>query len=242
MKGDNNKNTIFRLRMAASRLALALVLATPVIGASSAMSVAQAQVVQRIVVEGNRRVEREAVLAYLQVRPGERFDAGKIDASLKALFQTGLFSDVQILRRAHEGGSPQHRRCQRQHQCQPAGGQAQTRNLVLVVVALHERRLSARTYTPAAPNRRPILPHTIRPCFKAFSWLLQLRPAEFYGFALQCIKRATPPPGPLHRWNRCMMSLKVATSISASTSASPMRNPNSCALSLKGFPRMASMA
>ena len=101
MKGDNNKNTIFRLRMAASRLALALVLATPVIGASSAMSVAQAQVLQRIVVEGNRRVEREAILAYLQVRPGERLDAAKIDASLKALFQTGLFSDVQILRRGN---------------------------------------------------------------------------------------------------------------------------------------------
>ncbi len=101
MMADNNKNTTSRLRTAASRLALALLLATPALGASAAINAAQAQVVQRIVVEGNRRVEREAILAYLQVRPGEPFDAAKIDASLKALFQTGLFSDVQILRRGN---------------------------------------------------------------------------------------------------------------------------------------------
>ena len=101
MTGSNNKKKTSGMHVAASRLALALVLAAPVLGTSAAVSTAQAQVVQRIVVEGNRRVEREAILSYLQVRPGERLDAAKIDASLKALFQTGLFSDVQIVPRGN---------------------------------------------------------------------------------------------------------------------------------------------
>ncbi len=89
------------LRPAVGRLALALTLATPVLGVMGTAHGVMAQVVQRVVVEGNSRVEREAVLAYLQLRPGDRFDPARIDASLKALFQTGLFSDVQILRRGN---------------------------------------------------------------------------------------------------------------------------------------------
>ena len=83
------------------RLALALLLSAPAVGVSGVITAAQAQVVSRIVVEGNQRVEPETVLAYMQIRPGERMDPEKIDASLKALFQTGLFSDVQILRRGN---------------------------------------------------------------------------------------------------------------------------------------------
>ncbi len=90
-----------RVRVLASRMALALVLAAPTLGAMGGISAVQAQVVRRIAVEGNSRVEREAVLAYLQLRPGDPFDPARIDASLKALFQTGLFSDVQILRRGN---------------------------------------------------------------------------------------------------------------------------------------------
>ncbi|MFN4142003.1 outer membrane protein assembly factor BamA [Aestuariivirga sp.] len=63
------------------------------------MSSAQAQTVSAIIVEGNQRVENETVLSYVQISPGEAIDADKIDASVKALFQTGLFSDVQITRR-----------------------------------------------------------------------------------------------------------------------------------------------
>jgi outer membrane protein insertion porin family len=82
-------------------LALALLMAAPVVAASGAVTPVMAQTVQRIVVEGNRRVEPETVLAYMQIRPGDPFDPARIDASLKALFQTGLFSDVQILRRGN---------------------------------------------------------------------------------------------------------------------------------------------
>jgi len=60
-------------------------------------TVAQAQsVVRDIQVQGNRRVEPETVRSYLQFSAGDSYDAGKVDASLKALFGTGLFQDVSI--------------------------------------------------------------------------------------------------------------------------------------------------
>ncbi|HWX72581.1 MAG TPA: POTRA domain-containing protein, partial [Xanthobacteraceae bacterium] len=49
-----------------------------------------------IVVQGNRRVEAETVRSYFRVVPGERLDAAKIDAALKALYASGLFEDVRI--------------------------------------------------------------------------------------------------------------------------------------------------
>ena len=61
---------------------------------------AEAAVVSRIVVEGNQRVDAETVRAYLLVRPRESFSAQDVDESLKALFETGLFADVQI----HQAG------------------------------------------------------------------------------------------------------------------------------------------
>jgi outer membrane protein insertion porin family len=49
-----------------------------------------------IVVQGNRRVEAETVRSYFKVGPGERLDAAKIDAALKALYASGLFDDIHI--------------------------------------------------------------------------------------------------------------------------------------------------
>jgi outer membrane protein insertion porin family len=49
-----------------------------------------------IVVQGNRRVEADTVRAYFKASPGERLDAAKIDAALKALYASGLFDDVHI--------------------------------------------------------------------------------------------------------------------------------------------------
>lgn len=55
--------------------------------------------IRRIVVEGNQRIEPATISSYLQVRPGDTFDAERIDLSIKTLFATGLFSDVQISQR-----------------------------------------------------------------------------------------------------------------------------------------------
>ncbi|MEZ5774419.1 MAG: outer membrane protein assembly factor BamA [Hyphomicrobiaceae bacterium] len=57
--------------------------------------------IREIRVVGNRRVEQETVKSYLQIGPGDAYDAYLVDQSLKALFGTGLFADVSIDR---EGG------------------------------------------------------------------------------------------------------------------------------------------
>jgi outer membrane protein insertion porin family len=86
------------------RLIAVLIAITPAImaverasGLSLLTSVASAQgAIRDIRVAGNRRVEPETVRSYLQFSVGDAYDAGKVDRSLKALFQTGLFADVRI--------------------------------------------------------------------------------------------------------------------------------------------------
>jgi outer membrane protein insertion porin family len=55
-----------------------------------------AQNVNSIVVEGNRRVEASTVRSYFKAGPGGRLDAQIIDDAYKALYATGLFQDVHI--------------------------------------------------------------------------------------------------------------------------------------------------
>ncbi|WP_135210182.1 outer membrane protein assembly factor BamA [Vitreimonas flagellata] len=55
--------------------------------------------IRRVLVEGNQRIEPATITSYLLVRPGDTFDAERIDLSLKTLFATGLFADVQIEQR-----------------------------------------------------------------------------------------------------------------------------------------------
>ncbi|WP_025899001.1 outer membrane protein assembly factor BamA [Sneathiella glossodoripedis] len=62
---------------------------------------AQAQssnVITEIQVEGNRRIEAATVKSYLLFDVGSPYDRSRIDKSLKALFNTGLFADVTIRR------------------------------------------------------------------------------------------------------------------------------------------------
>ncbi|MBX3429006.1 MAG: outer membrane protein assembly factor BamA [Hyphomonadaceae bacterium] len=55
--------------------------------------------IRRVLVEGNQRIEPATISSYLQVGPGDTFDPERIDMSIKTLFATGLFSDVQIEQR-----------------------------------------------------------------------------------------------------------------------------------------------
>ena len=67
------------------------------VGAGVTSTAAYAQVVVRdIQVSGNRRVEPATVRTYLKFTVGDVYDAGLADASLRALFGTGLFADVRI--------------------------------------------------------------------------------------------------------------------------------------------------
>src|SRR4051794_6849630 len=58
--------------------------------------VAQTGVVQRIVVRANERIEPTTVVSSLPISVGETIDAAKLDAAVKALFRTDLFSDVTV--------------------------------------------------------------------------------------------------------------------------------------------------
>ncbi len=81
------------------RFALALSLTLPLGLADAGLRPAFAQAVSQIIVEGNQRVEVETVQSYMQLAPGDPISADRVDESIKALFQTGLFSDVRIVQR-----------------------------------------------------------------------------------------------------------------------------------------------
>jgi outer membrane protein insertion porin family len=71
-----------------------VVIASLILGAPSAH--AEGPVIRQINVEGNQRIERETVLTYMTVRRGMEYDAAAVDESLKRLFATGLFADINI--------------------------------------------------------------------------------------------------------------------------------------------------
>ena len=62
------------------------------------VTAAHAAVISRIDVRGNRRMDADTVISYLTVSPGDNVSRFDIDASVKALFATELFSDVAIER------------------------------------------------------------------------------------------------------------------------------------------------
>jgi len=82
-----------------ARIVLALGVVLPSSIQMIAPQTAYAQAITGIIVEGNARVEADTIRAYMQFNAGERATDAQIDASVKALFQTGFFSDVRMFRR-----------------------------------------------------------------------------------------------------------------------------------------------
>lgn len=60
---------------------------------------AQDEVISRIIVEGNKRVPTETLLNYVTFEQGDRFDERIVKTDFLALWNTGLFSDIKILKR-----------------------------------------------------------------------------------------------------------------------------------------------
>ncbi|MER8825434.1 outer membrane protein assembly factor BamA [Mesorhizobium sp. M0938] len=83
---------------AASAVAMSAALVVP--GALAvqfvATSAVEAAVVSRVEVSGNQRVDADTIRNYVTIKPGKVFSSADIDDAVKALFGTGLFSDVQI--------------------------------------------------------------------------------------------------------------------------------------------------
>jgi outer membrane protein insertion porin family len=64
--------------------------------AASTPAYAQGGGIREIRVAGNRRVEVDTVRAHLRFGVGDAYDPAMVNASIKALFATGLFADVRI--------------------------------------------------------------------------------------------------------------------------------------------------
>ena len=83
-------------RLSFLALALALVLGAPARAAAE-------PTVAGIAVEGNRRVEADAIKSAIATKPGQPFDPRKLDEDIKAVMKLGFFSDVVV----EEQGDPE---------------------------------------------------------------------------------------------------------------------------------------
>ncbi len=66
----------------------------PVVQAAAAQ--AETGVVNRIIVQGNQRIDQTTVLSYLPIQPGDTLDPALLDVAIRTLTRTQLFADVQI--------------------------------------------------------------------------------------------------------------------------------------------------
>lgn len=81
---------------------VAVAMAVPAFSAAVSLGTAEsasAAVVSSVTVTGNQRIEAETVRSYITIKPGKPYSAADIDASIKILYDTGLFSDVSIAAR-----------------------------------------------------------------------------------------------------------------------------------------------
>lgn len=87
------------MKVSAYSARLIATIALALLVASTTVLPALAAVVNRIVIEGNTRVDAETVRAYVTIKPGQSFGPADIDESIDTLFATGLFADVAITQR-----------------------------------------------------------------------------------------------------------------------------------------------
>jgi outer membrane protein insertion porin family len=94
---------VLRLTAAVALLAVApasaQLAAGPSIGGSppaASPALPAAPVIQHIVVKGTQRIEPATVLSYISLHEGDPYQPQTADRALKALFATGLFSDVKV--------------------------------------------------------------------------------------------------------------------------------------------------
>jgi len=95
---QERERSSLRARLGALVLFIAL-LAAPVADMAQilAQNLAQASPAA-VTVEGNRRIEADAIRSYFRADAAGHVDANAADAALKALFDTGLFRDVRMRR------------------------------------------------------------------------------------------------------------------------------------------------
>jgi outer membrane protein insertion porin family len=73
-----------------------LLVAVLAAGLLAGQAQAQSGTIRDIVIEGNQRIELSTIQNYLTLQPGSGYSSAEADKSLKALFATGLFADVNL--------------------------------------------------------------------------------------------------------------------------------------------------
>lgn len=89
-------------KFSATTLLAALLLMGTGVSATLYAQTSGGAVIDEIRVVGTQRIDPVTVNSYMQLKPGDRYSAAKVDGSLKTLFGTGLFADVTLRR---EGNS-----------------------------------------------------------------------------------------------------------------------------------------
>jgi len=84
-------------RTAGRRLSAGIMFGVALLPLGPRLATAQSPVAS-IAVEGNRRLEADTIRGYFKPQAGEPLDAAAVDAGLKALYASGLFTDVKIAR------------------------------------------------------------------------------------------------------------------------------------------------
>jgi len=79
-------------------LGLGIVVASGIGREAAAQTITSGEPIQQVVIEGNQRIEADTIRSYMEINPGDPFDAAKVDKALKNLFATGLFADVNFRR------------------------------------------------------------------------------------------------------------------------------------------------
>ena len=80
-------------------LALVLLAALSLNTVSAPPAHAEATLIQKVVVQGNQRIEAATILSYLAVQPGEKATTAQVDESLKVPVR-----DRPLRRRDHRAG------------------------------------------------------------------------------------------------------------------------------------------
>ena len=83
-------------RAAIVTLAALLLGTTALTAPRDAYAQSQSGVVQRVLIQGNERIEAGTIISYLPLQAGDTVDPSRIDVALKTLFRTDLFADVKI--------------------------------------------------------------------------------------------------------------------------------------------------
>ncbi len=81
-----------------------VVIALMILGACLAPALARAATVAQVLIEGNARVDDEAIRIHIQSRAGSRYDPATVDSDVRAIYAMGFFENVEAERRPSPEG------------------------------------------------------------------------------------------------------------------------------------------